>query len=796
MRTISVQIRIGLLLFLAVILLLGACFLSYRNISAVINSFRKEISPEVKLLDIRDISADLDIAGNSIRIYLFSRDSADVKPYYTVLERINDKLDKFHEDCRNDTLLSGKADTLRMLIEDNFNIWNEIIYLINNDKVIDHLEKLSNQSAVTSTGKDRKGFFSRIFQRPRKEIPDKTELLNRVKEIEKQGKLNQEKLKGEVSQLAVLNNKIREEFYALTMNIENRISAEMTKSRISAGKIAHRTYQWLMLFSVSSGLLVILVMFIIIRYIKRAHDYQVALERSKTETETLARTKELFLANISHEIRTPVTAISGFAEQLIMDVKDEDTVNTLQIIKSSANHLARIIDDILDISRLRSGKLKLENVHFNIEYILNEVWTIFNQQALNNKTSLTFFIDPDIPHVIIGDPARFKQILINLVGNSVKFTLNGRVSFSVGGSLQDKENMDLIIQVIDNGIGIDEDKLKYVFDEFVQAENSISRQYGGTGLGLSIVKNLVDLHNGIIECESRRYHGTKVTIHIPYPVGSEKLITRNPVLPVTPPAELGELNILIVDDEKYNRMLLRKIFERWKIKCQEATMGMEAIELLRNSVFDIVFMDIRMPGLDGIRTTHFIRDELKLSESDLKIICITATPLNENWVKYQQAGMNGFIQKPFSEEELLKTIVAVKKIYPLQATQKKDPLKEKIRNAPPKVSLENLRHISGGDIQFIKQMLESFIFSTQKGIRDINDALAHGNMELVSGIAHRLLPPCRHLGATELHDLLSRIEEQSQQKTDVESLERIVLIAENEFQLVKSELTTYLSKLK
>ena len=254
-------------------------------------------------------------------------------------------------------------------------------------------------------------------------------------------------------------------------------------------------------------------MFIIVRYVRKTHVYQIALQSSRDEAEKLARTKELFMANMSHEIRTPVTAISGFTEQLLHEPLDEYTTHALKIIKSSSDHLANIINDILDFSKLQNGKLALEKVHFTIAQILEDVYALFERQAIRNNTRLSYSKSQDTPDVLLGDPYRLKQIIINLVSNSVKFTRNGEVHFSVNCIKKESSEIELVLEVTDTGIGIDESKIDFIFEDFTQEEMSTSRKYGGTGLGLSIVKKLIELHNGTIECVSRKNQGTKITCH-------------------------------------------------------------------------------------------------------------------------------------------------------------------------------------------------------------------------------------------------------------------------------------------
>ncbi len=349
----------------------------------------------------------------------------------------------------------------------------------------------------------------------------------------------------------------------------------------------------------------------------KAHE---ELERTNDELQRVGKVKSQFLAIMSHEIRTPVTAISGFTEQLLHEPLDENTTRSLKIIKSSSDHLANIINDILDFSKLQNNRLTLEKVHFPINQIFEDVYALFERQALRNNTRLSYSLSDDTPNVLIGDPYRLKQILINLVSNSVKFTRNGEVQFSLDCIKKDSDEIELVIKVSDTGIGIEESKINFIFEDFTQEEMITTRKYGGTGLGLSIVKKLIELHNGTIECTSRKNKGTKICCHIPYMTGNEKNIRKDVEPPLYIPEEIRGLKILIVDDEKYNRLLFKTILERWKVVYHEAVNGMEALELLKTERYNLVFMDARMPGIDGLKTTEFIRNEMKITKSDMPVI--------------------------------------------------------------------------------------------------------------------------------------------------------------------------------
>ena len=316
---------------------------------------------------------------------------SDLRPYYSVIKGIDEKVNLFRIECSDDTIMLNQADTISTLIEENIVTWNEFMYLIDKDNVVEFLKHLSNQLSAAPENTEKKGILKRVFARNSKNILDEQELITNLQAVEKQGKITKEQLKEHESQLVSTNSRIKEKFYDLITRMENRVSTLIKEKGQAANQLAERTYRWLLLFAISGGLLSILVSLIIIRYIRNANALQAALEKSKNEAENLARTKELFVANISHELRTPVTAISGFTEQLVYETSDENVLRSLKIIKSSSDHLAKIIDDILDLSKLQNGKLMLEKVHFSIEQILTEVNTIFIRQANQNNTLSEFF---------------------------------------------------------------------------------------------------------------------------------------------------------------------------------------------------------------------------------------------------------------------------------------------------------------------------------------------------------------------------------------------------------------------
>jgi signal transduction histidine kinase/DNA-binding NarL/FixJ family response regulator len=796
-KKISIQIKIGFLMILAVILLSATGYLSYRNISSIVSSINIDAKPELRLLNIRDISMDLEKAQNSIRIYSVTKNARDIQPYYTIISNIDVKVSMLRLECINDSLLMKQTDTVSKLIEENIVIWNKLLKLNNDHKVVEYLKQLSDSLTVDSENarKTEKNILKRVFGRNNKSLIDEIELINDLQMIEQQDSITKEKLKRRESQLATTSSKIKEQFYDLMSKIEDETSGIIKTKASEADQLARETYNWLAFFSVSGTLLAILVMFIIVRFVRKTHVYQIALTKSKDETEKLARTKELFIANMSHEIRTPVTAISGFIEQLLHEPFDENTARTLKIVKSSSDQLVKIINDILDFSKLQNDKMVLEKVHFSIGQILNDLYLLFERQALRNNTLLSYSSSLETPPVLLGDPYRLKQIIINLVSNAIKFTKNGKVHFSVNGITKPDGVIELVVEVTDTGIGIDESRIKFIFEDFTQEEMSTTRKYGGTGLGLSIVKKLVELQDGSVYCISRKNQGTRITCHIPYLTGDPKEIKRDIVPPLYIPEEIRNLKILIVDDEEYNRLLFKMILDRWNVKYRATGSGTEALELLKTDRFDLLFMDVRMPGIDGLKATQIIRGEMNIKESEMPVICISAVSVNDDWQKYREAGMNAFLPKPFTEEMLLTTIISLIKDYAMVPISEKVN-EEKIKSAiSDRINLDNLYHLSGGDEKFVKEMLSSFVNTTKIGLIDMQLAMNKGQMEQVAELAHKMLPPCRHIGASDLCDILKKIEEGIHNKADKKIIETLTRESVREYDIVSELILERISKI-
>jgi PAS domain S-box-containing protein len=518
------------------------------------------------------------------------------------------------------------------------------------------------------------------------------------------------------------------------------------------------------------------------------------ITQRKKDAEELLRAqkaKEQFLANMSHEIRTPINGISGMINLLSETTSEEERQQYLNAIKNSTESLKVIINDILDLSVIESGKLRFEIIGFNIKYQLSAVLDTFLYTSKEKGIDLNYLIAPEVPSVLLGDPSRLNQILINLIGNAIKFTHVGEIKINVS---LDKENgrfSYVKFQVSDTGVGIPDDKILHIFDSFTQADASVTRRYGGTGLGLTIVKQIVELQNGTINVESKENQGTIFTFIIPYETGQTKDLIhphKSSEFKEIVKHSFKNLKILLVEDNDINRLYATNILKKWDCIVEGAENGYIGVEKLKNADYDIVLMDVQMPIMDGYEATRKIRQSLDSTKREIPIIALTANAIKGDNEKCFQVGMNDYLSKPFHPEALYKVISKHVNKNQLEANSNKEDILTNV------INLTYLINICNGDPVFIKDMIETFIKNIPISLNEMQKLASESNWTGVSNLAHKMKPSFTFVGLESAKELIQTIEFSDLESIETEKLKSLIDELSVIIQIAIEELSTALKK--
>lgn len=764
------ELILSITLLLVMVLVIGTGILSYFRLNQIILTVSSGIRPDQKLILVKEILNDLTEAENSVKSYSLMRNEEDMARFYGITEETGNKMDELLALGIPGDTMAYLIDTLDRLVEQKFLLLDQYLFIQDEYRVQQAMKEVmqrirgKEQPAETVTvdttdqkdGKKKDNFFTRLFTRKDRkgkkerdtlpEVPQAgqasllDEISSEVKAVQQEALIRERTLRQEEWDLLQQDRLVGEQIRKVIATMERVEAKNLAISTLDAEKKVGEVKAIIVAFVISASFLLMMAALVIWRYVRWNNDYRRALKLARNEAVDLARAKEQFLATVSHEIRTPMNVISGFTGQLLKGTLGEEQREQLGMVKKSSDHLLHIMNDLLDLSRLQAGKLELQETDFSPGGVVTDVHDMLAPAATEKNIEFLAWTDPALPELVCGDPVRLRQILLNLAGNAIKFTDQGKVTLRAFPGDSTDQYPHCIFEITDTGIGISESDLERIFEEFEQARETAGRQKGGAGLGLAITQKLIGLHGGRLKVRSRTGEGSVFRAEIPYRTAIGGMVAGQRMDSAVPQSLHG-VKVLVVDDEEYNRRLMKAVLGKQGCTVVEAGSGEEALQVIGNLPVDVVLMDLRLPGISGTEASREISRVSTGRGKKVPIIVVSAAISPGSLEDFRKNGIDEVVPKPFDEDHLMQTILTV-----LAAQE-------------PAYDLKPLKEASNGDPRFVGEMIRLFIRDTTRGFQEIHTFLDAKEWDKAADIVHRISPPCHHLRAGRLYSLLKEAEQ-------------------------------------
>jgi PAS domain S-box-containing protein len=493
-------------------------------------------------------------------------------------------------------------------------------------------------------------------------------------------------------------------------------------------------------------------------------DANLFAESERLKAENAMKAKQQFLSNMSHEIRTPMNAIIGFTKVVLKTDLSAKQREYIDAIKTSGDALIVLINDILDLAKVDAGKMSFEQVPFRMASSISAMLQLFDTKIQEKNLELKIDYDKKIPEILIGDPVRLHQIILNLVSNAVKFTNKGEINVSVRLIKDEQSSVMIEFSVEDTGIGIPQNKLNSIFENFQQASISTSRLYGGTGLGLAIVKQLVEPQGGQIHVESKLGLGSKFMFTLSF----QKAAVGTKLEQVLPEAqeEIKDFKVLVVEDIPLNQLLMKTLLDDFGFERDIAENGKIAIEKLKTNTYDVILMDLQMPEMNGFEATEYIRKTLG---SDVPIIALTADVTTADLEKCTAVGMNDYIAKPVDEKLLYQKIVGLFRKTELEKFKVAQLSETKENKSFKYIDMTYLNQRTKSNPKLIIEMISLYLEQTPGLIALMRNSFEQGDWSSLHAAAHKMIPSFSIMGiSSDFENIARKVQEYApmQQKAD------------------------------
>lgn len=510
--------------------------------------------------------------------------------------------------------------------------------------------------------------------------------------------------------------------------------------------------------------------------------YEKELLHAKKKAEKATEAKAAFLSTISHEIRTPLNAVIGITHLLLDASPRPDQANLLNMLKFSSGHLLNLINDVLDFSKIESGRIALEEKEFNVRGLLSGILGSLGVKAEEKGLSMQVHVDDRLPACLVGDPVKISQVLTNLIGNAIKFTHSGSVTVSlVAAEIADGAIL-IEFSVTDTGIGIPREKHEQIFEEFAQAGYAINQTYGGSGLGLAICRKLLELYGSRLTLKSEPGKGSRFSFSLSLRPGQEPAQGALPEGPADTSRSLAGVRVLVAEDNRVNRYIVSQFLEKWGARYDAVESGAEAVAHISRNDYHVVLMDLQMPGMDGYEAAIRVRSLPGEKYRQLPIIAFSASGKNAMEESPEAAGINDFVSKPFQPHELFAKLAAYadQGINPLPSELPFD-----LRGcvALTENNREDLAHL----VQISLEELNNY-----KGV--FRNSLSTGDAALLERIAHKSIATRNLLDTKKLNALIGQAQMQLQEESNQTRLQELMAAIEAELNAIITGLQRFSSR--
>lgn len=818
----NIKIKVVLGYILVFIAILASLFVAYQSYNKLLESVISLSKPDAEITRMNRVLTNLSEAENRIRIYSLTKEEGDLALYAENINDIRMELDSLR-DLNADTTISGALiDSMNFLLEDRSNKLTAFVRLKRSKEKLNLSQQAIKQLSVASDSArtkiktttttftfldtvktameiKKKSLLAKLFSKKngakvdsletvikRTEVkvdtsylPQSDSLLRNIENMlqtaQDMEELNREIISNEELRLVEENSLIWDKIKLLLSQLEKERMEQLSLESNRAKQTASNAIFIISIIIIVGFSLGILFIIFILMDISKSNYYRKELFLAKGRAEQLAKVKEDFLATMSHEIRTPLNAIIGFANQLNKTKLEKHQQNFVGILQNSSRHLLGLVNDILDLSKIEAGKLKIEEISFNPYTLIFDVYDYLILNANNKNLNFNWEYSGDPKINLICDPFRIKQILLNLGSNALKFTPEGSVSIKASVTPKD-EIFVFEVKVEDTGIGIRRDKLEKIFEDFSQADSFSARKYGGTGLGLAISRRLSRMLGGDLLVQSELGKGSCFTLNIPLAQSFEEVAELKNTKDIVVSSNLKSKYFLVADDDAYSLLLLKTIFSGWGLKADFVDNGTQAFNLFLDNNYDVVLTDIYMPEMGGIELCQKIRalkDDLK---SRIPIVALTANVRESDLKQYLKSGMTECMVKPFNEFILIKML---QELFG-ENEDLSDSSAASVSNYDAQEKLFDLTQIKQftDDTVLIVQILNQFVLSGNENLEMIKDAFLKEDYLKVGETAHKMLSSFNQLKVVTVVPMLKELEGLLHKKASIPQYEKVKNLVE------------------